>query len=607
MIEGVERALAAVKKYDKLELLALLKTYGAALAYKKGEQGQSPFDLCVELGRDDLSELIISFDASSNKVRKKEAAGKISAYLLEEGPSHPFFKALTKKISKDSGVILADVEFVVAAVRFLVSRGVDVSAYSYESALQKAVRLNSKLSRSAIEEHAKAQVKAPEIAKKVIKNVLCPAQIYGISFGFDVRHFIDFTLTESGSKSRAVFRVKDFDFCAAGKDGTAAAVNLIARELEKWDRQLASAGVKRSRGPGKSRTVHELKAGFRLVRLLDEQALNFEGRMLGHCVGDGGYARYLQDPEENEENGAKFGIYSVRTHLGRPRATLEIAGGRIHQLKGPNNGHVPPDGIEAAVEAIDLLGLCVSPSDLLNIGYRRPEAWELKVFEFKSFQQNGQMFMFFPSIKIKKDIKKDDVIEHGSKILSCYIAQSSGVDVDTFSKLVSMGAEAYEGLITEAAEAGRWTILLELLAMFEQFNQLAPGRGPGARGSSGAAAINEPTQIGALHLAEKADRMDVVQKLLGAGCSINFCPEAWPYPVLHQAVKDGRLENAAELMRLGADINASGGSIALWAAKFGSKDRIDFIKKAGADLAVTDRLGRSVLEILNEKAAASES
>jgi hypothetical protein len=347
------------------------------------------------------------------------------------------------------------------------------------------------------------------------------------------------------------------------------------------------------------RTVLELKNGYQLVRLLDDEALNFEGRLLGHCVADGAYHHYINASNQDKDDN-KHGIYSVRSPAGHPRATLEIARGRISQLKGPKNGYVPPDGIEAALEAVDRLNLHVSPRDLLNIGYRTPTDWELRIFDFKSFKQEGVTYVFFPSIKVKKDLQKQDIMDHGEKILSVYVGQSSGVDVKVFLKLISMGAAVHPGLLYQAAETGRWAIVLELLSMSKDSGQQFHECDRELR-QFRTADFQQITDLGPIHLAEKANRMDVVRKLVEAGFSVNYCPDAWKFSALHQAVKENRLDNARDLIDLGADINPSSGSIALWAAKFGSREQINFVIEQGADFTVTDQLGRNAADILAAK------
>ena len=82
---------------------------------------------------------------------------------------------------------------------------------------------------------------------------------------------------------------------------------------------------------GDTRSVMEFPRGFRIVQLLSPAALDVEGCILGHCIGDGAY-----DDELCKGNAA---FYSLRDGSNRPHATfnIDIETNVLKQCKGKEN------------------------------------------------------------------------------------------------------------------------------------------------------------------------------------------------------------------------------------------------------------------------------
>lgn len=92
--------------------------------------------------------------------------------------------------------------------------------------------------------------------------------------------------------------------------------------------------------PAGHETALDLGGGWRWVRLASDLALDYEGRRMRHCVGDGAYDRFRTD------------IYSLRDPDNEPHCTLEydVQRRRVQQARGRANGDVPDkylDGVEA--------------------------------------------------------------------------------------------------------------------------------------------------------------------------------------------------------------------------------------------------------------------
>ncbi len=72
--------------------------------------------------------------------------------------------------------------------------------------------------------------------------------------------------------------------------------------------------------------------GWRVVRLMTVQSLEREGRMMRHCLGDGGYDACLSS--------GPFQFYSLRDPKNRPHVTLSLVGNRLSEMNGFANNPV---------------------------------------------------------------------------------------------------------------------------------------------------------------------------------------------------------------------------------------------------------------------------
>jgi hypothetical protein len=101
----------------------------------------------------------------------------------------------------------------------------------------------------------------------------------------------------------------------------------------------------------------DLENGYVLVQLLTPAALDRESSVMQHCIGGGGYDRYLESGERT--------LLSLRDAYGKPHATIEAkSDGSIVQLQGKQNGLPARRYVEAMRMAF--LRSDFNPSDIMD-------------------------------------------------------------------------------------------------------------------------------------------------------------------------------------------------------------------------------------------------
>lgn len=102
----------------------------------------------------------------------------------------------------------------------------------------------------------------------------------------------------------------------------------------------------------------DLENGYVLVRLLTPVALDRESAVMQHCIGGGGYDRYL-------ESGERL-LLSLRDAYGKAHATIEVrvSDGRIVQLQGKQNAL--PDRRYLAAMRTAFLRPDFNPSEIME-------------------------------------------------------------------------------------------------------------------------------------------------------------------------------------------------------------------------------------------------
>ena len=103
--------------------------------------------------------------------------------------------------------------------------------------------------------------------------------------------------------------------------------------------------------------ILELEDGYSLVRLRTQQALDREGQLMQHCIGQGNYDSYLKSDE--------VCFYSLRDRAGKPHATIEVSeiGDKMKvatQLQGKQNREPDHKYIKLLMPAYDHLNINMS-------------------------------------------------------------------------------------------------------------------------------------------------------------------------------------------------------------------------------------------------------
>ncbi|MCQ2598894.1 MAG: PcfJ domain-containing protein, partial [Alphaproteobacteria bacterium] len=105
--------------------------------------------------------------------------------------------------------------------------------------------------------------------------------------------------------------------------------DLAITESKKWHSKIKQQKIDLEKTIKDTCIVHDFKNGMKFRQLLTPDALDAESKMMGHCVGDGGY-----------DEGVKKGttqIYSLRDENEEAHATLEVKAGKVYQCKGKGN------------------------------------------------------------------------------------------------------------------------------------------------------------------------------------------------------------------------------------------------------------------------------
>lgn len=128
---------------------------------------------------------------------------------------------------------------------------------------------------------------------------------------------------------------------------------------DKWLKSQIKKGKTIKEEDKDIETFMEFDNGFKIVKLLGENAYKKEGFLMAHCV-----ASYYEDKN--------CSIYSLRDRQNNPHATVELKyqDSSINQVKGKGNGSIHPSYINYLLEFFEKLELPIRDSELRNLGYK---------------------------------------------------------------------------------------------------------------------------------------------------------------------------------------------------------------------------------------------
>ncbi len=153
---------------------------------------------------------------------------------------------------------------------------------------------------------------------------------------------------------------------------------------DKWMKAQQKKGNGIIELPEDTEVVLDFKDGFKIVKLVGENAYKREGFLMSHCV-----ASYF---------GRDVEIYSLRDKDNIPHATME----KDQQIKGKGNGDIHPKYIDYVVKFLEHVGMTVGDSEMKHLGYVNIESI-IDDIDVKKIEKEIFHDKYFP-------IKKKDLI-----------------------------------------------------------------------------------------------------------------------------------------------------------------------------------------------------
>jgi hypothetical protein len=153
-------------------------------------------------------------------------------------------------------------------------------------------------------------------------------------------------------------------------------------KAEKWNKTQQKKGNNIEELPEDVEVILDFKDGFKIVKLIGENAYKREGFLMSHCVGS-----YFGNGKE---------VYSLRDKNNMPHCTIE----KDQQIKGKGNGEIHPNYIDYVVKFLESIGMEVRDSGMLNLGYINAEylveymnrETQKKLYNKKYLRKNEKMF-----------------------------------------------------------------------------------------------------------------------------------------------------------------------------------------------------------------------
>ena len=135
---------------------------------------------------------------------------------------------------------------------------------------------------------------------------------------------------------------------------------------DKWNKALAKKGKDIKELEGDVEVIKDFGDGFKIVKLIGENAYKREGFLMAHCV-----ASYYGSEKE---------VYSLRDAKNIPHCTME----KDRQIKGKGNGSISPKYIGYVVAFLKEVGMRVGDSEMKNLGYSNVEKIKDKLHPTKN-------------------------------------------------------------------------------------------------------------------------------------------------------------------------------------------------------------------------------
>jgi len=259
------------------------------------------------------------------------------------------------------------------------------------------------------------------------------------------------------------------------------------KNADTWNKALQKKGADIKEGPEDTEIVLDFGDGFKIVKLIGENAFKREGFLMRHCVG----SYYSRSGTE---------VYSLRDKDNLPHATVE----KDQQVKGKGNGDIHPKYVGYVVKFLEYIGMTVGDSEMKHLGYMNIEKIlehldksKLSIFneryvreDIKLIDKEGKEFLALDLLDIRSLIKEVDSKLKINFELPLFIKASieflykqnpKNVDSGDSSKLASSGDYsqlASSGNYSKLASSGNYSQLASSgyssqLASSGNYSQLA--------------------------------------------------------------------------------------------------------------------------------------
>jgi hypothetical protein len=104
----------------------------------------------------------------------------------------------------------------------------------------------------------------------------------------------------------------------------------VVQDTDEWEQLLIGRGGGKFYNPADREVVMAYPDGWNMVNVNSENDLDVEGAKMHHCV-----AGYWDSVRRGYSK-----IYSLRDPQNQPKATIEVQGDKVIQIKGPNNASI---------------------------------------------------------------------------------------------------------------------------------------------------------------------------------------------------------------------------------------------------------------------------
>ncbi len=150
----------------------------------------------------------------------------------------------------------------------------------------------------------------------------------------DIEHIIDYLISEDAPNNIAGMSYEE-----------------AKKNTDKWNKSQIKKGKDIVETESDTEVVIDFKDGFKIVKLVGENAYKREGFLMSHCVGG-----YYGNGKE---------VYSLRDNKNMPHCTME----KDQQIKGKGNGDIHPKYVDYVVKFLEHTGMTVGDNEMKHLGY----------------------------------------------------------------------------------------------------------------------------------------------------------------------------------------------------------------------------------------------